>query len=195
MKFHFARGLVVLGAIAGGCATAMRSASPTPQIVDSPRIVEIHPSVPIAEFRGNPAQIGAEHGRMFSAQINELYEKYLLVELQGSSLAEARLAAASFELYMGADDRQETQSLAEGAGINVYDAMLAQCFLDLMPVAGCSTISLPASASPDGVARFGRNLDFDSLNVLDKNSVLIVYRPWGKYQFATIGWPGMIGAV
>ena len=188
MRFRFVRAFFLLGALAAGCATAPVASVPQQRL-------DVHPSIPIAQFSGDPAQIGAEHGERFRAAINDLYQNYLLVQLQGASLVQARLAAASFELYMSADYRSEIQAMAQASGMNVYDAMLAQCFLDLVPAAGCSTIALPASASPDGVARFGRNLDFDSLNVLDKNSVVIVYHPSGKYRFATIGWPGMIGAV
>jgi hypothetical protein len=189
MKLALAGAFIIAGAVVSGCASAPVA------VVSAPPQSDVRSSIPIAEFQGSPTEIGSEHGTRFRSQISELHDKYLLVELQGQSLVQARLAAASFELFISPDDRAEIGALAEESGLNVYDAVLAQCFLDLMPVAGCSTISLPASASPDGVARFGRNLDFDSLNVLDKNSVLIVYRPRGKYQFATIGWPGMIGAV
>jgi isopenicillin-N N-acyltransferase like protein len=189
MRFSAVRAILVTGLFVGGCASA-----PAPQGLAPVRVV-VRPSVPIAEFGGDPNQIGVEHGERFRAQINELYNNYLLVQLQGPNLVQARLAAASFEIFMSPQNRAEIQGLAQGAGLNVYDAALAQCFLDLLPVTGCSTISLPASASPDGVARFGRNLDFDSMNILDKKTVVIVYHPEGKYQFATIGWPGMIGAV
>src|SRR5688500_9903586 len=73
--------------------------------------------------------------------------------------------------------------------------LLAQCFLDLSPMVACSTVTLPASASPDGVARFGRNLDFPSFNIADKRSVVLVYRPQGRHAFAAVGWPGMVGVL
>jgi hypothetical protein len=41
----------------------------------------------------------------------------------------------------------------------------------------------------------GRNLDFDARGILDSRSVLMIFRPTGKYQFAAIGWPGMIGVL
>jgi isopenicillin-N N-acyltransferase-like protein len=74
--------------------------------------------------------------------------------------------------------------------------MLGQCFLDMTDMAACSTITLPAAASPDGVARFGRNLDFWSLNIADKYTTLFIVRPDdGRYAFASVGWPGMIGVL
>jgi predicted choloylglycine hydrolase len=51
-------------------------------------------------------------------------------------------------------------------------------------------------ASDDGVARFGRNLDFWSLNVADKYTTLFIVKPNdGRYAFASVGWPGMIGVL
>jgi predicted choloylglycine hydrolase len=73
--------------------------------------------------------------------------------------------------------------------------LLAQCFLDLSPMTACSTVTLPAAAAPDGVARFGRNLDFPSFDVADKSSVVLVYRPAGHYAFASVAWPGMVGVL
>jgi hypothetical protein len=152
-------------------------------------------SIPVGEFRGDPAQIGAEHGRRFHDQIVELFQNYLMARLQGNLRVEARMAAASFEIYMQPDQRAETIALAGAVGLNVYDAVLAQCYLDLMPLTECSTIALPSDAAPDGIARMGRNLDFDSGGILDKRSVLMIYHPAGKFQFAAIGWPGMIGVL
>ena len=73
--------------------------------------------------------------------------------------------------------------------------MLGQCFLDLLPATACSIITLPAGASSDGIPRFGRNLDFFSLGIADKHSVLLIYHPAGHYTFAAISWPGMIGVL
>ncbi len=166
-----------------------------PPRADTPDTAAAAVTIPLGQFSGDPATIGAEHGRRFHGQIDELFNEYLMARLTGSLRIRARLAAASFELFMPADYRAEVAALAQAAGMNVYDALLGQCYLDLLPVTACSTIALPASASPDGVARMGRNLDFDSGGILDKHSVLIVYHPAGKYAFAAIGWPGMIGVL
>ena len=177
-------------------AAACQSARTSPQLMSAapPPAPEVI-SIPVGEFRGDAAAIGKEHGERFGPQILDLYSHYLMPQLKGATLVEARVEAASFELYMLPEHRAETQALAAAAGLSVYDAMLGQCYLDLMPITGCSTITLPASASPDGVARFGRNLDFPSLGILQNQTVLMIYHPQGKYQFAAIGWPGMVGVV
>jgi len=177
-------------ALGFGCAQSRLSAVQTAPAYN-PALV----TIPIGQFSGSPEEIGAEHGRRFHDQILDLFQNYLLPQLPGNLRVQAHLAAALFELYMLPDQRAEVTALAGAVGLNIYDAVLAQCYLDLLPITQCSTISLPAGASPDGVPRMGRNLDFDAQGVLDRHSVLMIYRPAGKYQFAAIGWPGMIGVL
>jgi hypothetical protein len=152
--------------------------------------------IPIIELRGDPQQLGKAYGDAVGDTVKLLYDNYLMVWLKGPNLIKARVAAAEFETYFLPEHRDELTAMSDSIGINHYDAVLAQCFLDLLPSTGCSTITLPASASPDGIARFGRNLDFPSLNIADKHSVLFIYHPDdGRYQFAAVGWPGMIGVL
>jgi predicted choloylglycine hydrolase len=90
----------------------------------------------------------------------------------------------------------EIQSLAAAAKIDESDALLMNCFLDLMPMTACSSMTLPADASPDHVARVARNLDFPTFGVADKASIVLVYHPTdGRYGFVSVSWPGLIGAL
>jgi predicted choloylglycine hydrolase len=60
----------------------------------------------------------------------------------------------------------------------------------------CSTVSFPAAASSDGVARMGRNLDFPGLKILDSMSAVLIFHPTdGRYQFAAVTWPGLAGVL
>jgi hypothetical protein len=191
MRFRSSLASLLIFSVVAGCAEAPRS----PIIPSAAVAPKPHLSVPVGEFRGDPADMGGQQGRQFRQTIIDLYQNYLLVQLQGSARVKARLAAVNFEVLMLPEHRAETEALAQAVGVNHYDVVLAQCLLDLTPFTSCSTIALPASASPDGVARFGRNLDFPSLGILDKHSSLLIYHPAGRNQFAAIGWPGMIGVV
>jgi isopenicillin-N N-acyltransferase like protein len=151
--------------------------------------------IPIFELRGDPKAIGTEHGKQLGETIQMLYKNYLLATVSGSQLVAARISAAVFQTQMLPEHREEVAALAQSAKLNPLDTALAQCFLDLLPGIGCSTIALPAEASPDGIARFGRNLDFESLNLADKHTVVLIYHPKDRYQFAAVGWPGMIGVL
>jgi isopenicillin-N N-acyltransferase-like protein len=52
----------------------------------------------------------------------------------------------------------------------------------------------PARSATGGPI-FGRNFDFLTLGELDQYSMVIVYRPEGKHAFASVGFPGMVGAI
>jgi hypothetical protein len=151
---------------------------------------------PVVDLRGDGAALGAEHGRRLGDSIRLLHAKYLNAWFANPALKfTAQSIAAMFESHLSAQHRAEIHALAEATGIDERDVMLGNCFLDVSPMAACSTIALPADAAPDGVARFGRNLDFPSFNVADKYSVLLVYHPQGKNAFAAVSWPGLIGVL
>jgi predicted choloylglycine hydrolase len=140
--------------------------------------------------------MGEQHGRQLASQIEFLHERYLNVYLgTGARRFLALTAAKAFESQFLPEHRDELQGLAQETGMDEREAALAQCFLDLSPMSACSTITLPASAAPDHVARFGRDLDFPSLNVADRYSTVFIFHPEGRYQFVAIGWPGMLGVL
>jgi hypothetical protein len=152
--------------------------------------------LPVIELNGDGANIGAAHGTALNGPIHELFEKYLAAQFTSPTRKFVALTAArGFEAQLLPEHRAEVEGLASSTGLPHGDVMLAQCFLDLLPMTACSTVSFPAGASADGVARMGRNLDFPTLNVADKHSVVMVYRPTGKYQFAAVSWPGMMGVL
>src|SRR5438477_7254830 len=151
----------------------------------------------ITELRGDGKAIGAEHGKALGEQIRALRESYLLkiINTAPKRLA-SRAAAAVFETKLLPEHQAEVNALADATQVDSADIMLGQCFLDLMPMTACSTVALPAGAAPDHVARMGRNLDFKSLGVADKNSVVLVYHPsGGRNAFVSLGWPVMIGVL
>lgn len=185
--------LAIVAALIGGIVAAPQrlavSAEPATQ-------QQIDAGVPVVELAGTPQEIGTSHGRQLGESIHVLHEKYLKVFMSGRARQMIAMAAATaYQKLMLPAHQTELKSLAAQVGYSEAETMLAQCFLDITPRFACSTITLPADASPDGVARFGRNLDFPSLNVADKYSVLFIVRPEGKYAFASIGWPGLIGVL
>jgi hypothetical protein len=177
--------LVVVAAM--GCSAPPRqpklSSSPQPPL-----------PVPVIELRGDAAELGAQHAQALAQPIRTLHQEYLR-KLIGPSFDQASQAAMAFAPLMSEEHRTEVNAMAQAAGIDPGQMMLAQCFLDLDSMAACSTLTLPASASPDGVARFARNLDFPSLGVADKGSVVLVFHPKDRYSFIAVTWPGLVGAL
>jgi isopenicillin-N N-acyltransferase like protein len=152
--------------------------------------------VRIVQLSGDGAEIGKGHGKELSDSIKLLHEKYLKVWFKKEETRKrALMAAFMFRAQLSPEHKAEIGGLAEATGLDPGDVMLGNCFLDLLPMTACSTVTLPASASPDGVARFGRNLDFPALNIADKHSVLMIVKPKDKYAFAAVSWPGLIGVL
>jgi isopenicillin-N N-acyltransferase like protein len=168
------------------------TASPAPVV--APTTAPI--SVPIIQLRGDAAAIGRSHGRQLGPDILLLQRDYLHRFIEPSFVYDA-LATESWRFvpFLDADQRAEIKALAAGSGCDQRDALFAQCFLDLVPMFTCSTISVAPDAAPDHVARFGRNLDFPSLGLADRHVVLFIYHPQGRYAFAAIGFPGTIGVL
>ena len=152
-------------------------------------------TVPVIQVRRDGAEIGAEYAKALGPQVKAL-EGYLDRYLTNDTQRTAALAAAMFfKTMLPPSYRDEVASIAKTIPLDEKKMMLAQCFLDLTPMTACSTITLPADAAPDGVARFGRNLDFPSLGMIDKSTVVLVYHPAGKNAFAAVTWPGLIGVL
>lgn len=161
----------------------------------APRQAEVSP-IPILDMRGDGAAIGAAHGKALGSSIRFLHIKYLDVWFKNPQMKLlAQTVAVAFETKLAPRHQAEIHAIAEASGVDERDVMLANCFLDVSPMTACSTVALPADASPDGVARFGRNLDFPSFDVADKYSVVMVYHPAGKNAFAAVSWPGLIGVL
>lgn len=155
--------------------------------------------VPIIELHGDPAEIGKTHGTRLGQSIRLLvrdyFDGFLAARKQDAGRETLWKAAAGFEPLIRREYLEEIRALAAAAGIDPRDALLAQCFPDLVLAAGCSTITLPAQACADHVARFGRNLDFPSLDLLDRTTVVLVFHPKDGYAFASVGFPGMVGVL
>lgn len=182
---------------ATAAAAAPRVPQPEKAAAAPVRRVERPFPVPVIELRGTGADIGRGHADALGSNIRELHDRYFTAYFKNQAAKFLALATASlFETKLSADHSAEVKALATGSAIEFKQMLLAQCFLDLSPMVACSTVTLPASASPDGVARFGRNLDFPSFGVADKRSVVLVYDPdGGRHAFAAVGWPGMVGVL
>lgn len=154
------------------------------------------PVIDVVELAGTPADIGRGHGERLRGRIRVLEEQYL-GSICGDDEGRQRAleAARPFLDELRPHHRAELLALAESVGLPADHMLLANCFLDLLPAIGCATVTLPAEAAPDGVARFGRNLDFPGHGVAAEQSLVIVVRGAGRHGFAAVTWPGLIGVL
>ncbi len=97
-----------------------------------------------------------------------------------------------------AQQRREIEGMVSMADGRVVfeDIAAANVIPDLYRSFACSSLVVLPDKSDDGTMRFGRNLDFFSVGVLDRLSVVKIYLPEeGKLRFASIGFPGMVGCL
>ena len=153
-------------------------------------------SVAVVDLAGAPAEIGRACGVRLRERIRLLEERYVGGLFRDEAGRQRALQAAlPFLDQLRPHHRVELLAMAESVGLPVERVLLANCFLDLLPAIGCATVTLPADAAPDGVARFGRNLDFPGHAVAADQSVLVVVRGTGRNSFAAVTWPGLIGVL
>ena len=185
--------MLLLGVGRSGPSAMAEAAAPATSPATQP--LSLSP-VPILQLRGTGAEMGEQQGRALRDAIRQLHQQYLgnLLRTDGQRFA-ALAGAAIFEAELTPEYRAEVHALALSTDLDERQVMLAQCFLDLTAMTACSTVALPASAAPDGIPRMGRNLDFPSFDVADKASIILIYHPTGKFAFASIAWPGMIGVL
>ena len=95
-----------------------------------------------------------------------------------------------------ADYRDELRAFAEQSGVDRDMGILGNTLADIYRGSfACSSLIVEPEQSATGGPLFGRNLDFYTLGLLDKYSLVTVHRPKGKHAFVSIGFPGLFGCL
>lgn len=152
------------------------------------------PAAPIIALRGDAPALGEAHAKALGDALQAI-PGFLDKAIGADMRPLATRGAMMFESTLRPEHLAEIRALATSSKIPEADIMLANSFLDLSPMEACSSISVPADASPDHVARFARNLDFPTYGIADKSSVVFVYQPTDRFGFVSISWPGLIGVL
>src|ERR1051325_9108401 len=96
--------------------------------------------VKIIEVTGDGAAMGQQHGEAVRPEIQAL-SKYLNAWFKSDKeRKQALLAGFMFRNQLLPEHQAEILGLARGSGIDSGEVMLGNCFLDLSPMAACSTI-------------------------------------------------------
>ena len=155
--------------------------------------------IPVLTVAGSPEEIGRQIGvlaaRPAKAFLQFPEELLRARELQDrkSALIEdgKKVLAHSPERY-----QREIRALIE-AGEAGSDALtLFNTTDDLDRIGGCSSITVVGERSLPGGPLMARNLDYDFAPAYIQHYTLVtVYRPTGKFAFASIGFPGFVGVL
>lgn len=103
--------------------------------------------------------------------------------------------AKTLEPHFPPDHLKELESGAKAGKLDRDLLVAANSMFDIRKLMGCSTLIVEPSRSASNQMIFGRNLDFPTMGYLHKYSLVTVVRPTGKHAFASIGFPGVIGAL
>jgi isopenicillin-N N-acyltransferase like protein len=155
--------------------------------------------LPVLTVEGTPEQIGRQKAALTGDVAKSLmtYPKSLLKhfgrEDQWPKIVEMGKLLVP---QIPADHREELRAFAEKSGISGEQGIVANTLVDTYRHGfGCSSLLVEPERSATGGAIFGRNLDFYSMGVLEKYSLVTVHRPQGKHAFASIGFPGLFGCL
>ncbi|MBR58213.1 MAG: hypothetical protein CMH54_09350 [Myxococcales bacterium] len=180
-----------------GVATASEKTKVfVPATHEQGKLVEVS-GVPVLHLSGSPFAMGEQHGVLLRDQIRRLYSDYLVPFMGGPEIANgaAYMAQSTMWSHVPERYRREMEGLAKGSGFTVQQIFLMQSFLDLKKMVACSTFGVLPSRSETGEPMLARNLDFPSLGMAQKYSLVIVRHPEKGVATATIGWPGLLGTL
>jgi len=160
--------------------------------------LEVVGGIPILHLCGTPEEMGRQQGLLLGKQFAILRDVYLERFFPG---AVERGGALVFGLgmvkFMPLDYVEEMKGLAEASGVSRADVIFGNTFADTARAVFCSVAIASGEATSDGRLLFARNLDFPSLDILHKATVVTVYHQAreGRRSFLSVGWPGAVGVV
>ncbi|MGK4002211.1 C45 family peptidase [Sorangium sp. So ce1036] len=170
-----------------------------------------------ARLSGSPEEIGHQHGRLFYPEMvrNEgtLHEQLRLhvpvAPLRWLLMDLARLQFRGVDQGMTDGARREIAAQArafspdpfEGSLPTYHRFVFLQSLYDIAlsfehsPLLGCTSFALTGGASAGGHAVLARNFDFEAGPIFDEGKAVFLVHEEGKIPYASVSWPGLVGAV
>jgi isopenicillin-N N-acyltransferase-like protein len=169
-------------------------------------------------LEGSPAELGDARGRLSERLFRELDDRVRdLVDRRYGAWLEQWTAAMvlrwdyrAADRFLDEEHRTELAAMAralpqaEGDRIGSYPRLfLYQCVYDLgqrlddVLLEGSMFAAVPkrTSSGEPGNLVIGRTLSFDLGRDFEADRIVTFYHPDGRYPFASIGWPGLMGVV
>ena len=153
--------------------------------------------IPIVSFSGTPEQIGKQHARLLRRGWQPLADyAFGFLDLQREDVRWKLLLGASQAIisHAPASHQRELDALCSAAGENGDVVRIINTLPELRRF-GCSALIVEPARSSTGGPLFGRNLDFPTLDILDKVGLVMVFRTEGKRPFVSVGLPGVVGVL
>lgn len=166
---------------------------------------------------GSPEEIGHQHGRLLYREMvaNEgallgQFDHYVpFPPLRWLIMDVSRLQFRSVDQGMTAERRREVAAEARAFQPDPYDGVLPtyhrfiflQSLYDIAlsfehsPLLGCTSFALTGAAAENGHVLLARNFDFEAGPVFDEGKAVFLVREEGRIPYASVAWPGLVGAV
>ncbi len=156
--------------------------------------------LPVLIVAGTPEEIGRQKGVLTAAAVKKIaeYPQMLLKRagINDDQLKKCRERCEQLARQLPEDYRVELRAASKEYGVDRDLGLLANMLPDIYRGGfSCSSLMVDAAHSKTKGPLFGRNLDFYTLGILDKYSLVTVHRPKGKHAFASIGFPGLFGCL
>jgi isopenicillin-N N-acyltransferase-like protein len=170
-------------------------------------VASTHPSIPVLDLSGTPAQVGAAHGESQRDRIREHAERFLgwLLSTAAVRLTEQQLwdrwaPQVAVNRREAPDLVEEMQGIARGAGVPFERVFLLNSLLDLNSFryldlatgcAGCSTFAVTAEAGT-GKTLVGQTYDMPAYH--QDYLTLLRLRPAAGPRQLVFTFAGIVGA-
>lgn len=166
---------------------------------------------------GTPEEIGHQHGRLLYPEMvsneGELYRQFEhfvpLAPLRWLIMDISRLKFREVDKGMPDDRRREIAAEARAFSPDPFSSFLPtyhrfiflQSLYDIAlsfehsPLIGCTSVALTDGAFEGGHAVLARNFDFEAGSIFDVGKAVFLVREAGRIPYASVAWPGLVGAV
>ncbi len=145
--------------------------------------------VPVLVVGGKPADIGEQIGTLVgkhSPDPRPVLDDFLKSIKLENSFDALKLVARNLKPNFPADHRAEIEALSKASGYEPDLLWFINTTYDLSTGMGCSTMLVEAPRSKTKAPIFGRNFDWVASKGLPQQAMVIVFKPAGKYAFASI---------
>jgi hypothetical protein len=154
--------------------------------------------VPVLSLAGSPEEIGDDEAQLVADKAKTLlgFGPSLVKRLAGEAAWKGHVIISRALLNNVAERHQaEMEAFQKTSGLPRDELIASQMLYDTVSAFGCSSILVPAQQSTTGGPLMGRNFDYASFGLLHANDLVKIYRPEGKYAFASISFPGCFGVI
>jgi len=159
-------------------------------------VLHIENGVAVLELKGTPEEMGRAHGALLAKEGAALVRFYLTPAATMSGGVETlKKRAKQMDPFIPERFKAEMKALADVSSKDYETVLAGVAFPDVYRGGGCSTFSVSGSATKQGAPLMARNLDFFTMGVLEKYSMVYLFQPRGYYSFISVNWPILIGVL